>query len=49
MASIFFYEYLGKADFIYDNENQHNRNTGKKHIYKCIVSLKKMLLKKANK
>lgn len=39
----FFYEYLEKAEFIYNNQNKHNGTTGKGHIYKCMVSLKEML------
>lgn len=40
MASIFFYEYLEKAEGIYDNQNKHNRTTRKRHIYEYTVSLR---------
>ena len=49
MASIFSYEYLEKAQFIYDNPNKYNRTTGKRHIYEFLLSLKELLKKKANK
>ena len=39
----FFYEYLEKAEFIHNNQNKHNRTTGKGHIYECTVSSKQML------